>query len=235
VSSFQEIAQKKIAGVPVLYLAGAFVAVLAVVAWRMKPSAAPPAEPSPSDGGTDAQLDENGHADGTNPYAGYSGNGTVIVAPSPPVPEPEPDTIDTNDEWVREGAEWLVANKNVPGPAAHTALTKFVEGRSRSITEGQWVEWVIKEKGFPPDPFTETPAAASVPAAPAAPIKPTGYRGYGWAKADGRTTGAQYAAKYKIPATQFYSWNPGQPRVPKKGVWLKVRAASNPLTGYKGA
>jgi hypothetical protein len=233
VSSFQEIAQKKIAGVPVLYLAGAAVIALAVVAWRMKPSTDAPPEESPSDGGTDAELDENGHAVPGNPYAGYSGNGTVIVAPSPPVAEPEPDTIDTNDEWIREGAEWLVANKNVAGSAAYTALSKYVQGQSRSIAEGQWVEWVIQEKGFPPDPFTETPAASSVPTA-AAPVKPTGYRGYGWAKADGRTSGAQYAAKFKVPVSQFYSWNAGQPRVPKKGAYLKVRASSNPLSGYKG-
>lgn len=234
-SSFQEIAHKKIAGVPVLYLAGAAVIVLGIVAWRMKPSS-PKAEESPLDGGTpDAELDENGHATlGGNPYAGMSSNGTVTVVQQPaPVAETEPDTIDTNDEWIRKGSEWLVAKQNVPGSAAFTALSKYVQGRSRSITENQWVELVIKEQGYPPDAFNETPAASSAPATPPK-TTPVGWRGYGWVKADGKTSGAQYAAKYKIPATQFYSWNPNQPRIPKAGTWLKVRGASNPLTGYKG-
>lgn len=167
-SSFQELAHKKVAGVPVLYLAGAFVVVLGVVAWKMKPAKDPAPEASPSDGGTDATLDENGHADGSNPYAGYSGNGTVIVAPAPP-PAAEAATDNrpgSNDEWVRQGAEWLVAEKKVSGQAAYVALNKYVNGQSRSYQESSWVEWVIAEKGLPPESFSGTPPTTTSPPPP---------------------------------------------------------------------
>lgn len=157
--------EKKVAGVPVLYLAAAAVAVLAVVAWRMKPSPDAPPEESPQDGGTDAQLDENGHADGTNPYAGYSGSGTVIVAPAPPTAtDPEDNRPGSNDEWVRQGAEWLVAEKKVNGQAAYVALTKYINSQSRSFQESGWVDLVIAAKGLPPEPFTGTgPTTANPP------------------------------------------------------------------------
>lgn len=237
--TFSELAAKKVVGVPVLYLAGAFVAVLAVVAWRMKPST--PDTDSEFAETEDAVLDENGIADGKNPYAGMATNGTVIVQPAPPAEAPEPDGIDTNDEWIRKGAAWLVAEKGVSGPAAFTALSKYVNGQSRSLTEGQWVEAVFKQFGAPPDAFQETPLPApTTPTTPTPTVpKPTipvatGYRGYGWYKTPGGLTGAQIAAKYKISTTMFYTWNPRLPRVPAKGTWCKVRANSNPLTGYKG-
>lgn len=222
---------KKIGGVPVVYIAGGAVAIIAVVAWRMKPA---PDVPDSADtpGGEDAVLDEYGLADGSDPYAGLKTNGTVIVQPPPPVAEePTDNRPDTNAEWVREGAEWLVAEKGVSGAAAYEALSKYVEGKSRSTTEAQWVDAVIREKGLPPDGVDPTPP----PPAPSTPApQPTGFRGYGWVLADGKTSGAEYAAKYNIPVSLFQSWNSMQPRVPRKGSWLKVRANSNPLTGYTG-
>lgn len=230
--ALNDILDKKIGPVPVIYIAAGGVAIFGVVAWRMKPSKTP-TDTTPAE---DAVLDENGLADGTNPYAGLTGSGTVIVQPPVPVPDKEANRPDTNAEWIREGAEWLVANKDVPGTAAYSALSKYVEGKSRSADEARYIEWVIKEKGFPPDPFTETPSpSAPTPGGNNSTPKPTGYRGYGWAKADGKTTGAQYAAKYQIPVSMFYTFNPSQPNVPRAGTWLKVRANSNPLTGYRGS
>jgi hypothetical protein len=65
-------------------------------------------------------------------------------------------------------------------------------------------------------------------------IQPTGPRGYGWYHATGKVTGKAIAAKYNITAAQLYAWNPSLPATPPKGSYVKVRAASNPLTGYKG-
>lgn len=216
---------KKVGGVPVVYLGAGAAAILAVVAWRMKPAPSAPTD-GPVSATPDAVLDEKGLADGSSPYAGYSTNGTVIVQPSTPPAEPVSTGPDTNDEWIREGAAWLVANKDVSGAAAYTALSKYVEGKSRSVQEAQWVDMVIKEKGLPPDPFTDTPPNTSTPA--------TNPRGYGWVMADGKTGGAAYAARYNIPVSLYSTFNPGVPGIPKRGTWLKVRAASNPLVGYTG-
>lgn len=213
---------KKVAGVPVVYLAAGAAAIFGVVAWRMKSS---------DSGASDPAVDADNAADSADPYAGFESAGTVVVQPTTPVTPEPPDRPGTNDEWIREGAEWLVATKNVAGTSAYSALSKYVEGKSRSTQEAQYVEWTIKEKGLPPDHFEDTP----LPSTPT-PEKPTasGYRGYGWILADGRTSGQQYADKYKIPVSLFYTFNPSQPRVPAKGKWLKVRTNSNPLTGYAG-
>lgn len=214
---------KKVAGVPVVYLAAGAAAIFGVVAWRMK---------SADSGESNTPVDSGSAAANTDdPYADFESAGTVVVQPATPVTPEPPDRPGTNDEWIKEGAEWLVATKNVPGPSAYSALSKYVEGTSRSTQEAQYVEWTIKEKGFPPDPFQDTP----LPSTPT-PEKPTasGYRGYGWILADGRTSGQQYADKYKIPVSLFYTFNPSQPRVPTKGKWLKVRTNSNPLAGYAG-
>lgn len=215
---------KKVAGVPVVYLAAGAAAIAGVVAWRMKPA---------SEGSAEEVSDATAES-AADPYAGFETSGTVVVQPATPVTPEPPERPDTNDEWIKEGAEWLVATKNVPGPAAYTALSKYVDGSSRSTQEAQYVEWVIKEKGFPPDRFEETPLPAPATPTPTPAPTPTGYRGYGWIKADGKTSGQQYADKYKISVTLFYTFNPTQPRVPRLGSWLKVRANSNPLTGYAG-
>jgi hypothetical protein len=169
--TFQEIAHRKIAGVPVLYLAGAAVVILAVVAWRMKPSP-DTTDGTPPDAAGDAQLDENGLADGSDPYAGFSTNGTVIVQPAPPAAQDTEDNRPgSNDEWVRQGAEWLVAEKKVNGQAAYVALEKYINGQSRSYQESGWVDMVIAEKGLPPESFIGTGPTAANPA-PTTPSSP---------------------------------------------------------------
>lgn len=157
--NLSDIASKKVAGVPVLYLAGGAVAILAVVAWRMKP-APEVADTVPTE---DALLDENGIADGSNPYAGMATNGTVVVQPAAPSNESPavPDRPGTNDEWVREGSLWLNANKNVTPTAAYAALTKFIKGQSRSSTEAGWIESVITHQGFPPESYADAPLPTS--------------------------------------------------------------------------
>lgn len=231
---------KKIAGVPVVYLAGGAVAIFAVVAWRMKPS--PEGDAGSAADTDEAVLDENGLADGSSPYAGLRSNGTVIVQPAPPVEAPEPDKPDTNDEWIRDGAEWLVASKDVSGTAAYTALSKFIDGKSRSTLEAQWVEWTIKEKGFPPDPFAETPlpTTPTTPTTPTIPKPPTttpkpaagSKPGYGWYQVRPGDSAASIAKKYAISVTAFYAYN-GVGRI-VAGEWVKVRYYSNPYSGYRG-
>lgn len=219
---------QKVAGIPVVYIAGGAVAVITVVAWRMKDS--PDVTDGPAEG-EDAIVDENGLADGTNPYGGLATNGTVIV--QQPKPEPvdtEPDRPMSNEEWVRRGAEWLVKERNVSGPSAYIALEKYLAGKSRSTQEAQWVEAVIKVQGFPPESFnsaTPTPTP-NQPVGPAPGSKP----GYGWVKVNAGDTAAGIASKYGLSVTTFYAFN-GKDRL-KVGEYVKVRASSNPTWGYRG-
>lgn len=232
---------KKIAGVPVVYLAGGAVAIMAIVAWRMKPSPDAPVDTVGT--GSEATLDENGLADGADPYAGLRSNGTVIVQPAP-LPEPvEPDRPDTNEEWIRVGAEWLAAKKNIPPTTTYSALSKYIEGKSRSTTEQNYIDDVIREKGFPPDPFTDSPPPSTSTPPPSGGSKPPSGgskpppvsskpRGYGWYQVRLGDSAKSISAKYDISVNAFYAWN-GINRL-TIGEWVKVRGSANPSSGYTG-
>lgn len=149
--TFKDIAAKKVVGIPVLYLGAAAVIVLAIVAWRMRPTPEP-ADPATGEALEDAEIDpETGLAIPGNPYSGLASNGTVTVVQQPNNTAPEPEEIVSNDEWARQAAEWLTATLNVPGSQAIAALTKYLEGQDRTFQEQEWVDMAIKEKGQPPN------------------------------------------------------------------------------------
>lgn len=147
--TFNEFAAKKVLGVPVLYVAGAAVIILAIVAYRMKASSAPadtPAEGAPDAGTTDTTSGD--------PYDGFETKGTVIVSPNP-VPNPDQElanqSIQTNQEWLVKATQYLITKNNVTGTTAQSALTKYLDGQDRSYDENALVDAVIKEFGLPPD------------------------------------------------------------------------------------
>lgn len=153
--AFADVARKKVGGVPVIYLAGGAVAILAVVAWKMKPSATPPV---PVDAGAG---DPN--AVDTSAYSGLATQGTVTVVQQPNQTVADP-IVKTNSIWVREGADWLTTTNKASGSAAYAALTKYINGADRSFAEQQLVDEVIKEKGQPPEDIAEGGTAGTKPA-----------------------------------------------------------------------
>lgn len=163
VANFTELAHKKVAGIPVLYLAAGAVIILSIVAWKMKP--APSAvDTTPADAAGDASADEaaNGLSD---PYANLGTQGTVTVVQQPTDTTPDP-VVKTNDDWVRDGATWLgsTAGGNVPGTDAYTALQKYVTGQDRTYAENGWVNAWIKQGGLPPEGISEGGTVQSKPA-----------------------------------------------------------------------
>jgi hypothetical protein len=140
--NFSEIMRRKVAGIPVIYLAAAAVLVLAIVAWRMKPTT----DPVEAQGEPEAGSDEPSEGD---PYRGFETTGTV-VAQQPNATEPAP-VEETNYTWAKKGAEWLTREKGVPGTQAAQALAKHLEGIDTSFQEQEWINLVIKEYGQPPD------------------------------------------------------------------------------------
>lgn len=158
--NFKELAQKKLFGIPVLYLAAGGVIILAVIAWRMK---ATPTEETAGVAPEDSIDGIEGVAvSPTNPYAGYNTSGTVVVAPTTPEAE-EPVQLD-NDAWVKQGAEWATNAKKASGTVAYTTLTKYVSGEDMSYEEGELVNAVIAEKGQPPEPIGKVGAISDQPA-----------------------------------------------------------------------
>lgn len=150
-ANFSELLHRKVIGIPVLYWAGGFVAILAIVAWRIKP-ATPPDTPPTDNGGTDVSDPSIGDL---GDYTGLGTTGTVTVVQQPSNAAIVDPVIKTNESWVRDGAEWLTASKGVAGSQAAAALNKYVSGLSRSYQEQEWVDDVIREKGQPPDSIAE--------------------------------------------------------------------------------
>lgn len=147
--TFQELARKKVIGIPVIYLAGAFVAILAVVAWKMKPTPAP-ADTTPVDSGGSAADNAINPTD----YSGLATQGTVTVVQSPPTDTPNA-SITTNQEWVTKGVSWLVSSaagtNRTDGTTALDALNKYINGEDYSYDQRLLINAVISEYGPPPD------------------------------------------------------------------------------------
>lgn len=160
---FSELSQKKVAGIPVLYLAAAAVAILAVVAWRMK--ALPDVEELPDDAaapedGTAPALAGSGSA-----YDGLETNGTVTVVQPPVTPAADPNaSIPDNQTWVSKAVQYLVKNNRATGGVALTAMTKFVNGDNLSFDEGELRDAAVKELGPPPDSLVTIGTTGAKPA-----------------------------------------------------------------------
>lgn len=153
-ASFSEIAHKKVAGIPVLYLAGGGAVILAVVAYRLKPSATTDTQGA-ADAGTDTQAaDEAVQAAADGDYSALATQGTVTVVQSQSATEVDNVKYHNNGEWVKAGGEWLVANKGATGTAASAALSKGIDGAALTYDEGQLLNALIAEGGQPPDGFS---------------------------------------------------------------------------------
>lgn len=146
-ASFSEIANRKVAGVPVLYLAGAFVAILAIVAWKMKPSV-PADEPT----GDEATTGENVPDDPNNPdYSGLNTQGTVTVVQGTQTAEPAAKA--TNEDWERSAVDYLVEAKLATPSEAQSAINKYLAGDALSFDEGKLKDAAIIKLKLPPEPL----------------------------------------------------------------------------------
>ena len=146
--NISELMKRKVAGVPVLYLAAAFVVILAVVAWRMKPSEA---APDPDDMPVEEQPEG---LDGSADYSSLATKGTVTVVQENPVTKPEAE-VPTNDTWLRKAVAFLISDKagnaqTTPG-IAQTAMSKYLDGQDLSYDEGRFRDAAVRELGLPPD------------------------------------------------------------------------------------
>lgn len=144
--TFSEFAKKKVLGVPVLYIAGAAVAIFAVVAWKMKPA-------SSGDSSTDGEVppDAGGPHDVPPDYSGLNSNGTVIVQPTP-VPDQNADK-QTNEEWERTAIQLLIDDKKATPTEAQAAIHTYMEGGNLTYDQGVLKDYAVGKMGLPPEPM----------------------------------------------------------------------------------
>lgn len=165
-----EFMKKKVAGIPVLYIAALIVAVLAFVAWRMK-SIPTPVEETPESSG-----EVEGDTAGDPAYPG--GAPTFVANPVPGYLSPDANqgeqSIDDNYKWLRRSIEWLVGNGHASVDQATVALQKYLGGDHLSVSEGKLRDLAISHYGLPPElPSSGGTDEGSVPLPPSNPIPPT--------------------------------------------------------------
>jgi hypothetical protein len=162
-ASFKEIARKKVAGVPVIYLAGGFVVILGIVAYKMKSTATPPAtgdESTTTDNvPTDGASDASGMA---GDYSGLSTTGTVIVSPQQTTTE---DAVkETNDTWERSAVTYLIESKLATPGDAQSAISHYLSGNDLSFDEGKLRDAAITKLKLPPEPLSGIGTTGQAPA-----------------------------------------------------------------------
>jgi hypothetical protein len=149
-NSIKELASKKVGGVPVLYIVALVVAVLGIVAWRMKST---PEEPEESADSTQAEEEVPSSEEvATADYGFAATRGTVTVSGAS-LDTDTASVLDTNELWVRRGAEYL-ASQGYTATNGLTALTKYVEGQELSYEEGGMRDKAVAQLGLPPETIT---------------------------------------------------------------------------------
>jgi hypothetical protein len=133
------VAKKKVLGVPVLYLLGGGVVVLALYAYKTK--AVVPADTAVTSAATaDTAASELYPPDTV---------GTVIVSPATGSTAGSNTSITTNDEWLKAGVAYLGTLGISPG-TAQVALNTYLEGAQLSYLQGEYRDQVITQIGMPP-------------------------------------------------------------------------------------
>jgi LysM repeat protein len=151
-ASFGEIANKKVLGVKALYLIGAFVVILAIVAWKMKPGTTgdttDQTDPSNSTASEDQQSD-------SSLYSGLGATSTGQLNTGSTDTSGVDAPIPSNDSWANDAVKWITQHESgATGTNALRAVSKFMEGADLSITEDKWISDYIKVAGPPPDGVT---------------------------------------------------------------------------------
>ncbi len=206
--NWDAIRSKKIAGIPVLYLALGAVIVFAVWAWQMKSSTG---EEATGDEGTTGENVPESDAD--SPAADYSGlatTGTVVV--QQPGPVEEESVKQTNDDWLRAAVSYLIAEKKVTPGDAQIAITNYLEGNDMTYEQGALKDAAISKLGLPPERIS-TLGNVATKADPPAQRQFNAFPGKHTVKGSNDNTAAKIA--------QLYYGNSGSPYV------LKIVAANS--------
>lgn len=162
---------KKVMGIPAVYIVALLVIILAVIAWRMKPSADPVADETTSE-----TTGEEENVSGDPSYPG--GAPTFVANPTPGYLSPDANqgeqSIDDNDKWMRRSIEWLVGNGHASVDQATVAIQKYLSGDHLSVSEGKLRDLAISHYGLPPELPTSGGTDEVNPPLPTTETPPTG-------------------------------------------------------------
>lgn len=143
-----EIVHKKVLGIPVVYLFVGAAIVFAYFAWKLKPTSTADSVATGDESTTPGNVPDRTADDSL--YTGLGTNGTVIAV-NPSAASETVAADKTNSDWLKDGVSLLVTEGRASGTQANAALNKFLNGQDRSFEENEWIDFVIKKKGLPPD------------------------------------------------------------------------------------
>lgn len=164
-ASFEELAQKKVGGIPVLWIGIVIAAIALYGAFRLKPA---PEVTEEDIAAEDAAEDEEGDFDTDQPVFSAT---PVIMQPSGPSVASTP-MEDTNELWGRRSIEWLTAN-GYSLTLATSAITKYLDGSTLSMQEAEARDKAVKQYGLPPEGLLPTKTAGDKSPASAQGVPPT--------------------------------------------------------------
>lgn len=156
---------KKIAGVPAIYLALGLAIVMIYAAFRLKPSASPSESSSPENS---AEPDIAGDADVNTDQPVFSATPT-ITQPSGVQSGASVSSVpqaDTDDLWRRRAIDYLRQN-GYTLELATSAITKYLAGDVLTTTEASARDKAVQQFGLPPESVPES--TVNVPTTPTAP------------------------------------------------------------------
>jgi len=158
-ASFQEIARRKFAGVPVLYWGLAAVTVLAFVAWKIKPTVGQ----NNATGDATANEDTASEVGSGGDLSSLNTTGTVVVQPQT---QPVADTVEqTNDMWLRSAAEYIANDAKLASYGeALEALSAFLNGDDLTYDQGKIRDAAIAKLKAPPEPIGKVGKTGTQPA-----------------------------------------------------------------------
>jgi|SRR6478736_2030108 len=157
--------RKAFGKIPIIYIIGVFVLMLAIVAYRMKANA--PTDTTDTTAATDAAAaSDDVLATGNTDSLATGGTVTVPPASNPIVGNA---AISDNQTWLRKGVEFL-GSRGVGAGNAQVALQAYLNGDQLSYQQGVWRDSTVKELGLPPEAFQ----AGTTLGKPAAPAKQQG-------------------------------------------------------------
>jgi hypothetical protein len=140
---------KKIAGIPILYLVGLGVTILAIIAFKMTP-----AEELAEDSVNESVEDSVDASDiASSDYGFAATRGTVVVTDNTNTPTSTAAVSDSNELWVRRAAEWL-SGQGYTATDALRAMSAYVEGQDLSYEQGQMRDKATAQLGLPPENIT---------------------------------------------------------------------------------
>lgn len=141
-SAFKNLASKKIAGIPVLYLAAGAAVIGLVYALKMKSKVTPTTAPDGTEGTDDTPTSQEPD------YSAYDTTGTVVVQPQQPATA-EP-VVETNDTWSRAAIQYLIDTKAATPGAATEAISAYIDGSHLTYEQGLLRDAAITKLGPPP-------------------------------------------------------------------------------------